>query len=53
MFVPQAEAAVRARPGGSVVDALWKWAPPAKCDAVHSGPVWIEKGAIDTNYPSR
>ena len=37
----------------AVLDALWKWAPPAKCDAIHAGPVWIEKSAIDSNYPAR
>jgi hypothetical protein len=37
----------------AVLDALWHWAPPAKCDAIHAGPVWIDKGAVDTHYPAR
>ena len=37
----------------AVVDALWQWAPPAKCEAIHAGPVWIEKSAIDSTYPAR
>ena len=35
----------------NVLDALWHWAPPARCDAVVSGPVWIERGAISADYP--
>ena len=37
----------------AVLDALWQWAPPAKCEAIHTGPVWIEKSAIDSKYPAR
>ena len=37
----------------AVLDALWHWAPPAKCEAIHAGPVWIEKSAIDSKYPAR
>jgi len=36
-----------------ILDALWHWAPPARCAAVHEGPVWIEAGAISRDYPSR
>ena len=34
-----------------VLDALWHWAPPAKCPAVHEGPVWIETSAVSRNFP--
>ena len=34
-----------------VLDALWEWAPPRRCDAIHQQPVWIDRTAIDTNYP--
>jgi len=34
-----------------VLDALWKWAPPAKCPAAHQGPVWIETSAVSRNFP--
>jgi hypothetical protein len=37
----------------AVLDALWQWAPPAKCEAIHTGPVWIDKSAIDSNFPTR
>ena len=29
-----------------VLDALWHWAPPAKCGAIREGPVWIEAAAM-------
>ena len=34
-----------------VLDALWHWAPPAKCPAVHEGPVWIETSAVSRSFP--
>jgi hypothetical protein len=34
-----------------VLDALWKFAPPAKCSFIHQKPVWIAKHAVDTAYP--
>src|SRR5262249_24142193 len=34
-----------------VLDALWKFAPPVKCAAIHDRPVWIAKSAIGTQYP--
>lgn len=37
----------------ALLDALWRWAPPNRCDAIHSGPVWIDKTAIGTDYPAR
>jgi len=37
----------------AILDVLWHWAPPAKCDAIHTAPVWIDKSAIDTKYPGR
>jgi hypothetical protein len=36
-----------------VLDALWHWAPPARCPAVQSGTPWIEADAIGRDYPSR
>ena len=35
-----------------LLDVQWKWAPPARCDAVHKGPVWIDRAATGTDYPS-
>jgi len=35
-----------------LLDALWRWAPPIKCDAVHNGPVWIDASAVGTDYPT-
>jgi hypothetical protein len=35
-----------------LLDALWHWAPPIKCDAVHSGAVWIDAAAVSTDFPS-
>jgi len=34
-----------------VLDALWHWAPPVKCPAVHAGPVWIEATAVGRDFP--
>jgi hypothetical protein len=34
-----------------VLDVLWQWAPPARCDTIHRQPVWIAASAIDANYP--
>jgi hypothetical protein len=34
-----------------VLDAHWHWAPPAKCDPVHRGPVWIDASAISREFP--
>jgi hypothetical protein len=34
-----------------LLDALWHWAPPAKCAPVHEGPVWIDADAVSTDYP--
>jgi hypothetical protein len=36
-----------------MLDVQWKWAAPARCDAIHGGPVWVDGAAIDTNYPLR
>lgn len=36
-----------------VLDVLWKWAMNRRCDALRSEPVWIDRGAIGTNYPDR
>ena len=37
----------------AILDVEWRWAPPARCDAVHEGPVWIDRRAIGTDYPKR
>ena len=37
----------------AILDVQWQWAPPARCDAVHDGPVWIDRRAIGTDYPAR
>jgi hypothetical protein len=34
-----------------VLDALWHWAPPVKCPAVHEGPVWIDADAVSREFP--
>jgi len=34
-----------------VLDALWEWAPPRVCDAVHSGSVWVAASSISSDYP--
>jgi hypothetical protein len=34
-----------------VLDALWHWAPPVKCAAVHEGPVWIDANAVSRDFP--
>jgi len=36
-----------------LLDALWRWAAPVKCAAVHQGPVWIEAAAIGRDYPTK
>jgi hypothetical protein len=35
-----------------LLDALWHWAPPIKCEAVHNGAVWIDAGAVSTDFPA-
>ena len=37
----------------TLLDALWHWAPPIKCDAIHTGAVWVESSAIGTDFPAR
>lgn len=34
-----------------VLDALWHWAPPNRCDAVHKDAVWVASNAISREYP--
>ena len=36
----------------ALLDVHWQWAPPRECAAVRNGAVWIEKGAIGTEYPA-
>jgi hypothetical protein len=36
----------------SLLDALWHWAPPIKCDPIHNGAVWVETSAIGTDFPT-
>jgi hypothetical protein len=35
----------------AVLDALWHWSPPHKCEAVHDGSVWIRSDAVSAEYP--
>ena len=35
----------------AVLDALWHWTGNLRCDAVRTGPVWIDADALSTNYP--
>jgi hypothetical protein len=37
----------------TLLDALWHWAPPAKCGAVRNGPVWLDASAIGRDFPRR
>jgi len=37
----------------TLLDALWKWAPPAKCGEIHTSPVWIPANAVGREYPAR
>jgi hypothetical protein len=34
-----------------LLDVLWHWTPPASCDAIRRGPVWIDADAIGTDFP--
>jgi hypothetical protein len=34
-----------------VLDALWQFAPPVQCPAMHKTAVWIDKSAIGTQFP--
>jgi hypothetical protein len=36
-----------------LLDALWHWAPPVKCDAIRAGGVWIDANAISDDFPAR
>jgi hypothetical protein len=36
-----------------LLDALWHWAAPAKCTAVHQGAVWIDADVVSADYPKR
>jgi hypothetical protein len=36
----------------SILDALWHWAPPVKCDAIHTGAVWIDASAVSSDFPT-
>ena len=36
----------------TLLDALWHWAPPIKCDRIHNGAVWVESSAIGTDFPA-
>lgn len=35
-----------------LLDALWRWAPPARCPGIR-GPLWIEAAAIGRDFPSK
>ena len=34
-----------------VLDAHWLWAPPRKCDVIHSDAVWIAADAVSKDFP--
>jgi hypothetical protein len=34
-----------------LLDTQWHWAPPTKCDAVHTAPVWVDSTAVSPDYP--
>jgi hypothetical protein len=34
-----------------VLDVLWYWTSPDPCEAIRRGPVWIDAGAIGTDFP--
>jgi hypothetical protein len=34
-----------------VLDALWHWTGPLKCDAIRRSAVWIDESAVGTRYP--
>jgi hypothetical protein len=36
-----------------LLDALWHWAPPVKCDAIRAAGVWIDRNAISDDFPAR
>lgn len=36
----------------ALLDVHWRWAPPRNCPAVRTGTVWVERSAIDANYPA-
>jgi len=36
-----------------LLDALWKWAPPAKCAEIHESAVWIPASAVTSDYPRK
>ena len=36
-----------------ILDAMWRWASKAECNAVQDGPVWIRSDAITRDYPSK
>ena len=36
-----------------LLDALWKWAPPAHCAEIHKSPVWIAANAVSSDYPEK
>jgi hypothetical protein len=35
----------------ALLDVQWHWTGSKSCDAVHEGPVWIDRGAISRDYP--
>jgi hypothetical protein len=37
----------------TVLDALWHWAPPAKCPDIHNSAVWIPANAVARDYPAK
>lgn len=35
-----------------LLDVHWRWAPPRNCPGVRNGTVWVERQAIDAEYPA-
>jgi hypothetical protein len=33
------------------LDALWHWAPPARCEAMQRGTVWVPADAVSRDFP--
>ena len=36
----------------TLLDALWRWAPPHECVPVHTGSVWIDPSAMSADFPA-
>ena len=36
-----------------LLDVMWHWTAPQRCDAVHQEPVWVLRSAVSSDYPPR